>query len=174
MISDKDIAKNKEEINNLLKSTDRKGIDNVIDYLESNDFYNIPASVNHSYNWKGGLAEHSLNVYRKALVDSPHLPKDSLIIVGLLHAISNAGRLRYNEKGELHHREVHIHGHGSRSVKILDILHLSLTDEERLAIRWHMHSRQEHHGDDAELVKARKSKLWSALHIAFVSDMSEE
>jgi len=53
----------KLKIIELLGSTERKGIDRVIKFLESSDFFEAPASTRYHGNYKGGLAEHSLNVY---------------------------------------------------------------------------------------------------------------
>ena len=59
----KDIQEVKEQIVNLLKKTQRNGMDKVIKYLEENDFFITPASTKYHGNYDGGLAEHSLNVY---------------------------------------------------------------------------------------------------------------
>jgi 23S rRNA maturation-related 3'-5' exoribonuclease YhaM len=66
------------QIDTLLYSTHRPGIENVIEQLHSNDdaFYMVPASTKYHDNFPGGLASHSLDVYLEAksmyekLVDS--------------------------------------------------------------------------------------------------------
>lgn len=60
----KDIKEVKERIINLLNSTERKGIDRVIKYMDETDFFVAPASTKYHGNYDGGLAEHSLNVYQ--------------------------------------------------------------------------------------------------------------
>ena len=59
-----EIEEQKEMILDLLKSTEREGIDKLADYLtESTDFFTAPASTKFHNNFRGGLAQHCLNVY---------------------------------------------------------------------------------------------------------------
>ena len=67
MIDDITIESKKEEFISLLKSTNRNGIDKVIDFLEKSDFFYAPASAIYHGNYKGGLLEHSLNVMKVAM-----------------------------------------------------------------------------------------------------------
>ena len=53
----------KEEFLNLLRSVKREGIDDLIRFIESTDFFTAPASTRFHGNYEGGLLEHSLNVY---------------------------------------------------------------------------------------------------------------
>ena len=53
----------KDAIINLLKSVERDGIEELISYLESSDFFEAPASTKYHLAEAGGLAKHSLNVY---------------------------------------------------------------------------------------------------------------
>ena len=53
----------KEEIINLLKSTNREGMDKVIEFMEKSDFFTAPASTKFHGAYEGGLAEHSFKVY---------------------------------------------------------------------------------------------------------------
>lgn len=52
----------KEEFLQLLRSTNRDGIDYVIEALEDLGFFKAPASTRFHLNEEGGLLEHSLNV----------------------------------------------------------------------------------------------------------------
>ncbi len=58
----------KQKFIEILKSTNRKGIDNVLSKLEESGFYEAPASTKFHLSYKGGLLEHSMNVYNAALV----------------------------------------------------------------------------------------------------------
>ncbi|MBQ0130034.1 MAG: HD family phosphohydrolase, partial [bacterium] len=58
----------KDEIVRLLKSTKREYIEDVIDGLEELGFFEAPASTKFHLNEAGGLAEHSLNVCKVALM----------------------------------------------------------------------------------------------------------
>jgi Predicted HD-superfamily hydrolase len=86
----------KEEFLTLLRSTNREGIEDVIENLEEYDFFKAPASSKFHLNYEGGLVEHSVNVcqmaldIRKILIEKDDtlresLPVDSVIIAGLLH-----------------------------------------------------------------------------------------
>lgn len=102
----------KEEIENLLRSINRPNvnIEGLINKLESSDFFTAPASTKYHNSYKGGLAEHSLNVYYnlKELVELKGLKEiitdDNIIICGLLHDISkiNFYEISYMNKKVYH------------------------------------------------------------------------
>lgn len=76
----------------LLLSTKRKGIEDLIAWLDGSDFKVAPASTQYHSCHEGGLLEHSLNVYyesikQKDLIKLFGLPNDSIIIASLLHDI---------------------------------------------------------------------------------------
>lgn len=161
------INTNRNEIISLLSETKREGVKNVLLYLDESGFYEAPSSIYRHHNWRGGLAEHCLGVCKTALANGEGLPRDSIIIAGLLHDICKANKLYYDENGIIQHRQSHIHGHGYRSVKILDECGLMLTDDERRAIRWHMGGHHPHDEKDLEDIRiARQSQLWRVIHNA--------
>ena len=53
----------KDDFIALLKSTNRDGIEDLLKWLGSSDFYVAPASSRFHGSYAGGLLEHSLNVY---------------------------------------------------------------------------------------------------------------
>ena len=53
----------KEEFINLLKSTNREGMEKVIDFLEKSDFFTAPASTRFHGSYEKGLLEHSMKDY---------------------------------------------------------------------------------------------------------------
>ncbi len=78
----------RNEIKNLLGKVNREGIDRLIEFLDKTDFYTAPASTRFHNNFEGGLAEHSLNVYRELKeLTNGEWSEETLIIVGLLHDI---------------------------------------------------------------------------------------
>ena len=89
-------------IKDLLLSTERPGMKNLIEYMEDNGFFTAPCSTSHHLSTEGGLAQHSLNVYDIAsnltflmFDEKKQLPKemeDSLIICSLLHDIGKMGQ----------------------------------------------------------------------------------
>lgn len=155
---------NKEEFISLLQSTKRDGVDYVIEDLCNWGFFEAPASSKFHLNVEGGLVEHSLNVCKVALnvrdvmltMDDSlleTLPKDSVIIASLLHDVCKTDiykpviKKQKNQIGiwvdmpgyDLNYRNFPL-GHGEKSVIMLLRSGLDLTDDEIMAIRWHMHA----------------------------------
>lgn len=143
---------NKELIIRLVKSIKREGIDNLMQYLESSDFFIAPCSTTFHLSSEGGLAQHSINVYQLFLEKSKRYnletPIDSILICGLFHDICKTNFYIkkpkwFKENGKWIQKEVYAVedklplGHGEKSVMILQEF-IKLTDEEKLAIRWHM------------------------------------
>ena len=92
---------NKEKFISYLKSTNREGVDYVIEDLEDLGFFTAPASTRFHLNEEEGLLVHSLNVCDMALQirelilaedDSlrEKLPRESVIIAALLHDVCKA------------------------------------------------------------------------------------
>lgn len=172
MISFETIAANRDLIISLLRSTEREGIEEVIHYLDESGFYEAPSSTNRHHNWKGGLAEHCLGVYKIALKLNRGIPHESIVIAGLLHDICKASKLHYGSDDIIHHRNTHIKGHGRRSIKLLEHCGLALTEDERLAIRWHMGGHHASLADQEEVACARNNDLWQIIHKADKLDAS--
>ena len=157
-----DINKNKEEFIELLRSTGRNGVEDVIESLEEMGFFSAPASAGHHLNIEGGLVQHSLNTCRAALVVwegmkalEPSIGKevgrDSVIIASLLHDVCKSDiyvrsvKKRKNAIGQWEDCEGYKvsyknfpMGHGEKSVILLLCSGLEMSDDEMLAIRWHM------------------------------------
>lgn len=159
-----DLKANKEEFIQLLRSTGREGVDDLIDYLDDgrNHFFTAPASVNHHLNNDGGLLQHSLNVCHAALKLrelaiaerpelEPYLNRSSVIISSLLHDICKADiyvptrRKKRDANGLLVDVDTYNvdysnfpMGHGEKSAIMALWGGLDITQEELLAIRWHM------------------------------------
>lgn len=143
----------KEEFLELLKSIKRDGIDKLIEYLETTDFFEAPASSRFHSNFKEGLVFHSLNVYKilKQDLEDNHMKvdEDTIKIIGLLHDICKVNfykvdyRNTKNEYGQWIKVPYYIvddqlpYGHGEKSVYILSSF-IKLSREEAIAIRWHM------------------------------------
>ena len=89
-----------KEITELLLSTKREGVENLLEYMEKAGFYNSPASTKYHGSVNGALAVHSFNVYecmKKLAVallgeewTNNHI--DSIIICSLLHDLGKAGQ----------------------------------------------------------------------------------
>lgn len=147
------IQENKEKFLELLKSIQRPGIDKLIDWLESKtDFFTAPASTMFHGNYEGALCEHSINVYELFSEKNKRydlgLSEDSIKIMGLLHDICKVNFYKLssrNKKIDGQWRAIPWYdvddefplGHGEKSVIIL-MSYIGLTNEEKMAIRWHM------------------------------------
>lgn len=156
------MKQNRSEFVELLYSTGREGMDEVIGQLEELGFFQAPASSKFHLNHEGGLLEHSLNVCKVGLMLREQmlalkpdleesLNKESVIIAALLHDICKADiyqkciRRRKDRLGqwvdyetyELDYSDFPL-GHGEKSVIVLLRMGLDLSDDEIMAIRWHM------------------------------------
>jgi len=118
-------------------------------YLETSDFYTAPASTQYHLHVKGGLAQHSLNVYY-TLCDlckqmGVEMPNRTKIITTVLHDVNKVDYYKDNilKSGKLSPAKPYITedlfpvGHGEKSVIILQ-KYLTLTEQEILMVRWHM------------------------------------
>ena len=89
----------KEEILEILKSTKRPGMDKLCEKLDEIGFFTAPCSGSYHLAKEGGLAEHSLNVYKIMREDAaskmPYSYRnknhDSIIICSLLHDVGKCG-----------------------------------------------------------------------------------
>lgn len=84
----------KEEIIQLLKSTDREGIEHFLDCMDIDGFFKAPCSGGNHLCKEGGLAEHSLNVCKIAIKLAETLDYknvESVIISSLLHDYGKVG-----------------------------------------------------------------------------------
>ena len=168
---------NSEIFNMILRDTKREGIEELIKYLESTDFYKAPASSRFHCDYEGGLVSHSLNVYtclvkkKKNLVWNKYLndtPDESLALAALLHDVCKANFYTVDFKNQKTYDEEKVasaarwqiksdnngnfiwetvpyykaneqfpFGHGDKSVYLVN-KYITLTDEEAVAIRFHM------------------------------------
>lgn len=151
-ITEEEIQANRERIISLLLSTERKGIDKLVAWLEQTDFFTAPASTKYHLHCRGGLARHSLNVYERlkaktysGLID---IKEDTVIITALLHDICKANFYKIqkrNKKIDGQWQEVEEWGvedklpigHGDKSCYIIQSC-IRISPEEYAMIRFHM------------------------------------
>lgn len=171
------MASVRTEIIDLLASTEREGIGNVIDYLDQSGFFYRASSATKHHNFPGGLAEHSLGTYKLAQAEGARLglPNDSVIIATLLHDTCKADRFWF--KGRMirqHTPKCEMDGrHSVRSVMLLKNCGLKLSEQERRAIRWHMKGEKYHSprkNQERDHSKAIKEGLWHAVFYADKKD----
>lgn len=148
-----DTAYNKERFITLLKTTNRAGVDKIIAWLESTDFFEAPASTQYHENYTGGLCEHSLKVYDTFLklkdTFKLDISEESIAIMSLLHDVCKIDCYHKEKKNvKIGQNWTQIDywkfddenpiGHGHKSVIILLKEDFSLTDLEINSIISHM------------------------------------
>lgn len=170
----------KNKIEKMLLSTGRKGIEDLLRWMDENGFYNAPCSSRFHLAKPGGLAEHSWNVLRIATNISESLSDQnnywqthelyrSIIICSLLHDLGKAGQFckpNYAVNEDLpfpaykSNKDLLYIPHEVRSVAIASKF-IELTEDEQFAILYH-------NGLYGELqsVKGNETPLYMILHFA--------
>lgn len=138
----------------------RDGSDRLIEFLISkSDFFVAPASTRFHGNYKGGLLDHSMNVYEclKGFLESDYVKNnynwnysnETIAIVALLHDICkvNCYKVSMRNKKDENGQWIKVpyytfedslpYGHGEKSVYMISG-YMRLTREEAFAIRYHM------------------------------------
>ena len=165
-MNNEEIQKDKAEFIDLCHSyIKRKGLEDLLAYLEQSDFYTAPSSTNFHLNEEGGLCLHSMNVFHTALrlnqavlkpaFDegnanfSQEIAEESIAICALFHDLCKVKLYHKTEKWKKDEEGRWVtypsfdiqddfpFGHGEKSCFIIN-WYLHLTREELLAIRWHM------------------------------------
>ena len=109
---------NVEKFEQLLKSTNREGMDGLIEFIRKSDFYTAPASTRFHSCHEGGLLEHTLFVYErlseklndKLWSEKFDIKKENIIISALLHDLCKT----YFYGAELRNKKVYSE-HGTKS-----------------------------------------------------------
>lgn len=136
----------------------RPGIQNLIKWLETTDFFVAPASTKFHGNYECGLVEHVCHVAEYALTifnwtlkykpDYEHL-RESVIIAALFHDVCKINQYSMDKcwtKDDNNKWVTYMGwkfednfpiGHGEKSLYYIT-RHMELTQAEALAIRWHM------------------------------------
>lgn len=139
----------------------RKGVNELLDWLTTHtDFFYAPCSTRFHLSEEGGLCKHSLNVYNHFLKIGKaeylnNINLETATLITLFHDICKVntykpskksrktGKILANGKPEWEDYtgydfdEEFPYGHGEKSVYLLQKF-IELTDEEAMAIRWHM------------------------------------
>lgn len=147
----------KKYITDALTLTKRDGIEDLLAYMEQIGFFEAPASGGNHLHVKGGLAEHSLNVYKTAHSMAVSLLGKkydelmvSITIVSLLHDLGKCGdygKKLYVENvlksGNVSDAKPYKRNpdllpvdHATRSLCIINRF-IDLTEQEEFAIRFH-------------------------------------
>ena len=121
-----------------------KGTNNaVLRVLDDMGFFTAPASTKYHGAFTGGLAEHSYQVYLELrhLTDKLGLKwgrAESVWIVAMLHDLCKCDQYVQTEAGYEYRKDCLLWGHGEKSVMLLNLLPIRVTEEEITCIRYHM------------------------------------
>lgn len=155
------LAQLREKFDKAKSHIKREGIDDLVAWLDTTDFFSAPASTRFHGNYDGGLVEHSLHVVEFALTNlnwamkyKPELEnlRESAIICGLFHDVCKVNQYTWgeekwtkNESGRwvsyssYGFKDDFPIGHAEKSLYYIQ-KHMELTKQEAMAIRWHMSS----------------------------------
>ena len=121
-------TKMKERVVSLLSEVNRKGIDNLIQFVKESNYLTTAQCYSH-HKCQHGLMMHSLEVLDCMLNNNlVGIPRESIILVALCHDL---GKARLNRK------KIGSGDHPQRSIAILNQCGVELTDDERDAILNH-------------------------------------
>ena len=121
-------TKMKERVVSLLSEVNRKGIDNLIQFVKDSNYLTTAKCHSH-HKCQNGLMMHSLEVLDCMLNNNlVGIPRESIILVALCHDL---GKARLNRK------KIGSGDHPQRSIAILNQCGVELTDDERDAILNH-------------------------------------
>lgn len=178
------------KVKDLLLNTSRKGMENLVDYMEENGFFSAPCSTSHHLSKEGGLAEHSLNVCDIAIsllaaFDADSRLVESVIICSLLHDIGKMGQFgkpnyvpnmlkgratkanpnpepyQSDKKPFATNPELLFVDHEVRALSIIS-KYIDLTEEEQQAILWHNGL----YGPFKYEIQGKETPLYMILHFA--------
>ena len=127
----------------ILENINRPGIGKVIEYLRASNFATASCRGHHKY--RGGVVDHSLEVYDLMSKAKSNFSEESIAICALLHDIDKSRCKGFECNGN----------HPERSVKILKLCGLQLTKDEEFAIK-------NHHAKDCSIIAHPLRSLLSA------------
>ena len=187
---------NIERFEQLLRSTKREGIENLIDFIRKSDFYTAPASTRFHSCHEGGLLEHTLNVYdclnrimkNEFWREKTDVTEANIIISSLLHDMCKSyyyiteykNKKIYSENGTKSDTNgrfdwVSVPGYtvddkipyGHGEKSVMMIEEfIKLEPVERYAVRWHMGFTEPKENWNTLSAAIRKYPLVLAIHTA--------
>ncbi len=131
----------------LWQNVKREGVQDLLNWLETTDFYTAPCSTKYHLSREGGLLEHSLNVF-DCLAKREAVNIESATITALSHDFCKINfytqeMRNVKENGVWVQKPFYTikdqfpYGHGEKSALLLN-RYVKLKTSEFMAIRWHM------------------------------------
>lgn len=173
---------NKAFIIDMLKSTQREGIEDLISYMDECGFFEAPCSTRYHLACEFGLVQHTRNVMETAEKVAVSLYggkgyneiQSSVIIAAVLHDLGKMGqfekplyienRLKSGELGSQPYKsnpDLLKIPHEVRSIAIANMF-IDLTEEEQFAILYHNGL----YGDFKYEIQGNETPLYLILHFA--------
>lgn len=132
----------------------RDGLEGLLKWFDQSDFYTAPASTKYHGAYAGGLCEHSLDVFRMAIVAKSafgldDLDMESVAIACLFHDLCKVNFYKLDERNQKVNgqwvkvpyyaieEKFNFGGHGSKSVFLVQQF-MRLKTDEAAAINCHM------------------------------------
>lgn len=131
----------------------RPGAKELLDWLQTTDFFTAPASTKFHCACEGGLAQHSISVYhtlREKHFEDGVDSEESFAICALLHDLCKAQFYKVSTRNVKNEstgqwekqpyysvEDMFPYGHGEKSVFLIERF-MRLKPAEAMAIRWHM------------------------------------
>ena len=173
-----------EEIDRLLMSTEIEGIEGLCEYMNNElKFYDAPCSGGNHLAKPGGLAEHSLNVFKcaekiaRALLGTKgyNAIKNDIIITALLHDLGKCGDygkpnyipniLKSGKQSDTKpfqtNSDLLYIDHEIRSVKLCTMF-IDLTEQQEFAILYHNGL----YGNFKYVLQGKETPLYMIIHWA--------
>lgn len=151
------------------------------EWLCSTDFFQAPASRGFHLAHEGGLYEHSRNVTLTLIsltqkqVVTPWERVESPFIVGFLHDVTKIGLYKGTTEGYIKNPNYSsFGGHGYDSVCKIEN-HMTLTEEERDCIRYHMGAYETDAWDEYDkAIRKHPNVLWTHTADMYASKLMED
>lgn len=135
-----------EKFKNYFSYISRPGADKLLAWLEEAGFFTAPASTKYHGAYAGGLVDAEDKRQGRTY---PEYTVDTIAVAALLHDVCKVDAYKVEKKSQKQKdgswKEVEVYGytnslplgHGEKSI-IQIMRYMQLTEEEMLAIRWHM------------------------------------
>lgn len=145
MLTDTQLINNRNDIIRALTITQRGNIDKLIQFMDESGFFILPAARKHHHNYRGGLAQHSLEVLKYLREEiktysedffSTTTISDTIILTSILHDLCKVYDYDIDSSGKISIKD-NDGRHAERSIEIIK-QHIILTEEEEKAILTHM------------------------------------
>ena len=131
----------------------REGADRLLEWLQTTDFFTVPASTRYHCACPAGLVMHSINVY-EVMMEKHFDPEtdsaESFALCALLHDVCKAQFYKISTRNVKNEKtgqwekvpyytieDAFPYGHGEKSVFLIERF-VRLKPAEATAIRWHM------------------------------------